>query len=95
MLRVGGLMLKALLAQPLPLRPSSIPLSSLLTSSRSASNPNSNLSSNSNSGFIFGRRQPAIRQAPPTNSLPLALSQAEPYTLYVIVFPTIDASGTS
>ncbi|KAF8247133.1 hypothetical protein K440DRAFT_629861 [Wilcoxina mikolae CBS 423.85] len=47
MVRVGGLMLKPLLSQPLPLRSSYILLSSLQTSSRSSSNPNSNLSSNS------------------------------------------------
>ncbi|KAF8252028.1 hypothetical protein K440DRAFT_609852, partial [Wilcoxina mikolae CBS 423.85] len=54
MVRVGGLMLKPLLAQPLPLRSSYILLSSLQTSSHSSSNPNSNLSSNSNSRFTFG-----------------------------------------
>jgi len=60
----GVLMLKPLLAQPLPFRSSYILLSSLLTSSHSSPNSNSNLrlcsssgfSSNSNSGFTFGRR---------------------------------------
>ncbi|KAF8248824.1 hypothetical protein K440DRAFT_623898 [Wilcoxina mikolae CBS 423.85] len=66
MVRVGGLMLKPLLAQPLPLRSSSyILLSSLQTSSRSSSNPNSNLSSNSNSRFTFGRRRPSVWPCPP------------------------------
>ncbi|KAF8249492.1 hypothetical protein K440DRAFT_620858 [Wilcoxina mikolae CBS 423.85] len=65
MVRVGGLILKPLLAQPLPLRSSYILLSSLQTSSHSSSNPNSNLSSNSNSRFTFGRRQPSIWPRPP------------------------------
>jgi hypothetical protein len=38
---------------------------------------------------VYLRPPPAIRQAPPTNSLPLALSQAELYTLYIIVIPTM------
>ncbi|KAF8243162.1 hypothetical protein K440DRAFT_614041 [Wilcoxina mikolae CBS 423.85] len=73
MVRVGGLMLKPLLAQPLPLRSSYILLSSLQTSSHSSSNPNSNLSSssssgfssNSNSRFTFGRRRPSVWPCPP------------------------------
>jgi hypothetical protein len=60
----GVLMLKPLLAQPPPFRSSYILLFSLLTSSHSSPNSNSNLhlcsssgfSSNSNSGFTFGRR---------------------------------------
>ncbi|KAF8241508.1 hypothetical protein K440DRAFT_624821, partial [Wilcoxina mikolae CBS 423.85] len=70
---VGGLMLKPLLAQPLPLCSSYILLSLLQISSRSSSNLNSNLSSslssgfssNSNSRFTFGRRRASVWPCPP------------------------------
>jgi hypothetical protein len=38
---------------------------------------------------VYLRPPPAICQAPPTSLLPLALGQAEPYTLYINVILTI------